>query len=151
MACLFCHSADHRSAKCSYGLDDRKSALRQSGRCFVCTKKGHRADECQENRKSLNCQGHHHVFICPSGKRPTPATAHPAPETKEKTPGTKDGGKTIVATAKSPNEEVLFMMGLVKIYGRHGVFNGRMIIDTCSKLSYITSTLADADGLDTIN
>lgn len=61
------------------------------------------------------------------------------------------GIRTLSQAAETTNEEALFMMGLVKICSRRSVVNGRMIIGTCSKLSYIISNLADAAGLDVID
>ena len=70
LRCMFCNSTEHRSAKCSYNLEERKAAMKRTCRCFICTKKNHKAEQCQENRKCLSCQGNHHVFICHNLKKP---------------------------------------------------------------------------------
>ena len=72
--CMFCDATTHRSFKCSMKTKERKEAMRRGGRCFICTKRGHRAYECNENRKCIQCNGEHHVFICEATGATPPST-----------------------------------------------------------------------------
>ena len=79
LPCLFCNDQSHRSGKCKVDLEGRKAALRRAGRCYICTKKGHRASDCTENRKCCKCGGKHHVYICKLTKSVSTSTTGSTP------------------------------------------------------------------------
>ena len=64
-SCCYCHQP-HYSNSCEKvrSLEERKVALRKSGRCFVCLRRGHISRQCRSNAKCGNCHGRHHISIC---------------------------------------------------------------------------------------
>ena len=140
--CLFCGETSHRSGKCKMDLEGRKSALMKAGRCFSCTKRGHRSSDCPENRKCANCGGSHHVFICTASKKASGSSeSKPAGDA----PTECLPAKAMIAAPTRASAKVdgtLFMTGLLFVHGSSGKEKCRILIDSCSKLSYITKRLA---------
>ena len=75
VSCCFCCQS-HTSASCSIVTDvaEQKLLLRQSGRCFVCLKKYHMSRDCRSRLRCNNCNGRHHVSICPETPQPANRT-----------------------------------------------------------------------------
>jgi hypothetical protein len=140
--CLFCSETSHRSGKCKMDLEGRKSALMKAGRCFSCTKRGHRSSACPENRKCANCGGGHHVFICSASKK---ASGSSESKSTGDAPTESLPAKAMIAAptgASSKVDSTLFMTGLLYVHGSSGKEKCRILIDSCSKLSYISKRLA---------
>ena len=64
--CAFCEQG-HISSLCTIVTDvnARKEALRKSGRCYVCLRKGHISRDCRSTGSCSKCRGRHHKTICP--------------------------------------------------------------------------------------
>ena len=71
--CAFCNQ-DHRSQTCTKVTDvkARKDALRKSGRCYLCLRKGHLVRQCRSSSVCRKCGSKHHSAIC---SRPNPNDA----------------------------------------------------------------------------
>ena len=67
--CVFCNKP-HYSVSCEVikNVNRRKEILLRDARCFVCLKKGHRANMC-ERPNCRNCEKRHHQSLCDQGKR----------------------------------------------------------------------------------
>ena len=63
--CCYCQRS-HPSHMCKSvsSVEDRRSVLRDSGRCFICLKKGHISRRCRSNSHCQDCRGRHHISIC---------------------------------------------------------------------------------------
>ena len=73
--CVYC-AGNHYSASCDRVTDTntRKEILKQDQRCFLCLQKGHRNDQCQQNKSCRRCQGNHHQSICERPFQPVGST-----------------------------------------------------------------------------
>uniref|UniRef100_A0A914ME89 CCHC-type domain-containing protein n=2 Tax=Meloidogyne incognita group TaxID=654580 RepID=A0A914ME89_MELIC len=63
--CSLCQG-NHLPSKCpKYNNPQaRKDRLQEQNRCINCLKEGHRAMDCQNNRRCSNCHGRHHFLVC---------------------------------------------------------------------------------------
>ena len=63
--CCYCGS-EHTPESCTKvdKPENRKSVLRDSGRCFICLKRGHLSRNCRSSIKCRQCSSKHHVSIC---------------------------------------------------------------------------------------
>ena len=52
-------SEDWQGAK---AIEDRKQAIKRSGCCFICLRKGHISRECRSKMKCSKCNGKHHTI-----------------------------------------------------------------------------------------
>ena len=66
--CCYCGQL-HRPSDCDVisQVDARKQALRCSGRCFSCLRKGHLSRDCRSQHRCHTCNGRHHSSICSPG------------------------------------------------------------------------------------
>lgn len=120
-SCIFCGGA-HFNDECNIvvSIADRKKKL--IDRCYVCLKRGHRARECQLRKKCAHCgQENHHRCLCLNSKH---ISATKTFQIKEMSPG-------ILQTAVA-----LINNGDRSCYGR-------ILLDTGSQRTYITSSLAE--------
>ncbi|GBN18025.1 hypothetical protein AVEN_41401-1 [Araneus ventricosus] len=66
--CPFCNVAGHWPQECKSvtDIDVRVQKLKTSGRCFLCTNKGHNTRSCPRKDKAfcIKCKRKHHVSIC---------------------------------------------------------------------------------------
>ena len=63
--CVYC-SGNHFSASCTKTneVHARLEILKRDRRCFVCLKKGHRSNQCSNQKGCRRCNGRHHQSIC---------------------------------------------------------------------------------------
>ena len=64
--CTFC-LGKHPSFDCHVvtNLQEQKNILRETGRCFLCLRRGsHISRDCKSSVKCHICNGHHHVSLC---------------------------------------------------------------------------------------
>ncbi|CAB4015418.1 E3 ubiquitin- ligase DZIP3, partial [Paramuricea clavata] len=82
--CVYC-SGHHFSASCTKTneVHARLEILKRDRRCFVCLKRGHRSNQCSNQRGCRRCNGIHHQSIC-NQQIPTlkPDAHEPAAATK---------------------------------------------------------------------
>ena len=64
--CVFCEKDDHKPQNCEIisKIEDRKSILKRSGRCFLCLRKGHMIRNCPAKFSCFNCKRRHHMTTC---------------------------------------------------------------------------------------
>ena len=131
-------------------MEGRKAALRRAGRCYICNNKGHRASDCTENRKCCKCGGKHHVYICELTKSVSSSTTGSTPPKDAATENApaKDAKALLITTVPEtkPEEPTLFMTGQLIVEGSSGEKRCRILIDSCSKLTYITQRLSESIG-----
>ena len=63
--CLYCtgaHEAEDFPKLTK--VEERKQVLKDTGRCFICTKQGHLSRGCRSSSKCKHCSGQHHSSIC---------------------------------------------------------------------------------------
>lgn len=64
--CIYCRGG-HYSASCNRNsnANELKRVLRDQGRCFLCLRKGHQVQNCDNNARSCrHCNRRHHQSIC---------------------------------------------------------------------------------------
>ena len=92
--CAYCYEENYSSEECGNVISpkERKEILRRYGRCYICLKRGHRAQDCRHTTKCKNCQEKHHASICGKEK-----------ESDIVSPGlhVKDGGNIAMQTAQA--------------------------------------------------
>lgn len=74
-SCYFCDGCSHSTEQCNAELDlaFKKEKLKQDRRCFRCTARGHRSNECRRRIKCSHCRGRHATSVCdPDWPRRTP-------------------------------------------------------------------------------
>ena len=78
--CAYCNGL-HYSASCEKVKDPetRRQILGQSGRCFICLRKGHQAKSCTSTKGCRHCQRKHHQSICLQPQRDPPQESHVPP------------------------------------------------------------------------
>ena len=83
--CAFCEQG-HASSSCTVVTDvsARKEALRKSGRCYVCLRKGHISRDCRSTGCCNKCRGRHHSTVSPRRGESTgnPSVMLPGPVTE---------------------------------------------------------------------
>ena len=77
--CCYCQNP-HPSHTCRTvsSVEDKRSVIREHGRCFVCLKRGHMSRQCKSNSHCQGCCGRHHLSICAkkdeSERQPSPTS-----------------------------------------------------------------------------
>ena len=137
--CMFCDATTHPSFKYSLKTKERKEAMRRGGRCFICTKRGHRAYECNENRKCIQCNGEHHVFICE-------ATGATPPSTEQR----QTSRSTSLTTTANDNGDIVLKTMTLTIFGPTKILEFRCLLDAGSHRSYISTNASKLLGLQPI-
>ena len=160
--CVYCGEY-HYSASCEKvtSIDQRKGILRRDRRCFVCLQRGHRARECNKVNNCRKCRGSHHQSIC--------ATDHPMHENKEKPEDQNVEGATaksetslnkpeqvISTTANTGHRvrgETQVLLQTATVYALNTENSRsvkvRVLFDSGSQRSYVTSSLKSRLGLST--
>ena len=110
--CCYCQG-NHESEACRkvVKIESRKQIIRDSGRCFICLKKGHLSRVCRSNDRCSHCHGKHHSSIC-YGNENDSSTKESAQEASGLNPQappfkatsllTDTGGTILLQTAKAP-------------------------------------------------
>ena len=146
--CTYCHKS-HPSVRCNVITDvkARKSLLLKQGRCFICLKKSHIARDCQSTTRCFKCQGqNHHASVCEQDPIMLGNTGGDPKTTSRgnentvlfidtKTSVLLQTAKIFVSRADDPNHRI----------------QARLIFDTGSQRSYVSTRLRNALQLPTIN
>ncbi|CAB4039577.1 G2 M phase-specific E3 ubiquitin- ligase, partial [Paramuricea clavata] len=161
--CTYCQQP-HPSNSCSTVTDrnERKEILKRSGRCYICLRKNHVARECKSKIKCFKCDKRHHISICPSNSKvkpnppeqeashqPTPSEEHPRmqPQGHQPTNQTREQPQnTHVNMFVDAQSSILLQTARDFIYNPKDpskTLQARLIFDSGSQRSYITSTIRD--------
>eukprot|EP00731_Ephydatia_muelleri_P009508 Em0005g94a len=161
-SCCYC-SQGHVSSQCGNVTDaeERKRILMRSGRCFVCLKRNHRAQECRSSLKCLTCGKRHHVTICgassskgasnpplPKQQQSTPSPSTPQPQTQKATPTSR----SVLSMFVDVRTPVLLQTAKVVVCKPDVpavTQTTRMIFDTGSQRSYVVARLRNTLQLPT--
>ena len=153
--CTYCRE-NHASNVCRnvISIATRKEILKRAGRCFVCLKRNHISKDCSSRMKCLKCGRQHHISICTSDANNdvqslnTPNVEGLASLSQSRTshdpPRESSGRPTVLyVNASTP---ILLQTAKAAIY-RPGQpnekFLARLILDTGSQRSYVTTTVKD--------
>ena len=160
--CLFCGDR-HYSASCTKVTDPdaRKSIIREKKRCFNCLKGNHTSRQCTSNPKCYRCSGKHHTSICgatigqqrqsfqPTNQVTNPQPTAPHPQRQQQPPVS-----TNISISQDPsNHSVLLQTARATVHNVNDASiscNVRLILDTRSQKTYISSKLRDELKLPTI-
>lgn len=151
LSCCFCKQ-EHPLRDCTdiVEVEARKQALRRNGRCYICLRRNHIARKCCSNIKCTECDGRHHVAVCPArSKGPT--------KTSPLTSDPPRGGLNPEALTynPSPNDQALWTYSSKSVLLQTAtavVFNPddpskaieiHIVLDTGSQSSYLTDTVRD--------
>ena len=170
LTCCFCRQ-NHQSHSCQTVTTPelRKQALRRSGRCFVCLKRGHLGRDCRSKLRCVACGGRHHLSICdravqhvPEGS--VPAKSHQPPDKEQHrvtalAKGTLDPSAPPFANTNttSPvlyihtNKGVLLQTARAVVTNPHHPSRSldvKVILDSGSQRSYITEHARKSLGLE---
>ncbi|CAB4034798.1 G2 M phase-specific E3 ubiquitin- ligase, partial [Paramuricea clavata] len=161
--CTYCQQP-HPSNSCSTVTDrnERKEFLKRSGRCYICLRKNHVARECTSKIKCFKCDKRHHISICPSNSKvkpnppeqeashqPTPSEEHPRmqPQGHQPTNQSREQPQnTHVNMFVDALSSILLQTARAPIYNPKDpskTLQARLIFDSGSQISYITSTIRD--------
>ena len=67
--CCFCKQEGHQPNDCGIKeLEERKSILKKSFKCFLCLKCGHRSFDCCSKLRCKFCRAKHHSSICAANR-----------------------------------------------------------------------------------
>lgn len=63
--CTFC-TEKHKEKDCGKltKLEERRTVVKKSGRCFLCFKHGHCSFKCRSRNFCATCKGRHHTSLC---------------------------------------------------------------------------------------
>jgi hypothetical protein len=77
--CCYCNKS-HLPINCDVisEVEARKQALRHSGRCFSCLRKGHLSRDCRSRNRCRTCGRRHHSSICGNLAERDPGPRRPA-------------------------------------------------------------------------
>ena len=132
----------------------RKEILKRAGYCFVCLKRNHISKKCSSRMKCLKCGRQNHISICTSDTNNEVKSLHtpnvegsaslPQSQTSCSPPRESSGRPTVLyVNASTP---ILLQTAKAAIY-RPGQpnekFLARLILDSGSQRSYVTTTVKD--------
>ena len=140
--CAYCNAL-HYSTLCEKVKDPeaRRKILGQSGRCFICLRKGHQAKSCTSTRGCRHCQKRHHQSICPQLQREPPQHPQeppPAPRTSKDSPETVK--PTITATRLSKGTVLLQTARAIATSNGKST-SVRVLFDAGSQRSYVSNVV----------
>ena len=151
--CTYCRK-DHASNACKNvtSITGRKEILKRAGRCLVCLKRNHISKDCSSRMKCLKCGREHHISICTSNTNNEVKSLHTLtvegstslPQSQTScSPPRESSGRPTVLYASTP---ILLQTAKAAIY-RPGQpnekFLARIILDSDSKRSYVTTRVKD--------
>ena len=134
---MYCQG-EHYSASCSVvkTVKDRRSALIQGGRCFICLRTQHQAKDCELRKKCRFCHGRHHQSLC--------ERAQPVDELPPKDNSVMETSSNTCNISKVDQLVLLqTARALASNDGTGREVMARVLFDTGSQRSYITDSLAN--------
>lgn len=136
----------------------RREILKRDKGCFVCLRKGHRNDQCQQNKSCRRCQGNHHQSICersfqPAGSTPPVHTNSNlagdsrSPDERGASNEIFNATSVIHATTKSARNSYKVLLQTAATYAQESNSSiqvpVRILLDSGSQRSYVTNALKD--------
>ena len=167
ITCVYCKE-HHYSASCDRvtNANERKEVLKRDRRCFVCLGKNHRSAQCDPKRRCRRCGGGHHQSICEKSNHsyqpnpPKPLINPPPPNEGNSVnePESRASTTTVIdqhqvtTTATKSHHQVLLQTAVTYAKSLNGSSEipVRVLLDSGSQRSYITSSLKRRLGLPTI-
>ena len=168
--CLFC-GQKHYSASCSIVTDPdaRRKLLQEKRKCFVCLKSGHNSRSCTSRTRCYYCKGKHHSSICGSRAQNPSNYAEKSPQhyrseqsarqpyvepSQQNVSQSRNYVSTNLYTAQDFDDYATLLQTakaqVHRIDNQYNVCNVRLILDSCSQTTYITSRLRDRLQLPTV-
>ena len=168
--CLFCNKR-HFSVGCTTVRDpfERKKILRQRRRCFVCLKSGHESRQCVSQTKCHNCHNRHHTAICGANslrngqsqqpqlqpqQPPQPVTSQGIlPQNAQPAQYQGNVSTNLYTYTDAKSNVTLLQTAQAYVHKNENPNNlqkVRVILDSCSQKSYVTTKLRDRLKLQTI-
>lgn len=165
--CCYCKQDDHAPAeyKRVNTHEARKAIIRESGRCFICLRRGHVSRDCRSNFKCSNCRGRHHVSLCnkwrqsksTDGKERTPSNVPDATSLSSRrdsslNPSTPSFQPTDNSASCYTNNgtDILLQVAQAFVFNPHEPSRRTQInilFDTGSQGSYVTQQVCNFLGL----
>ncbi|XP_011408774.2 PREDICTED: uncharacterized protein LOC105315733, partial [Amphimedon queenslandica] len=133
--CCYCDE-EHAPESCTKvdKIDKRKSILRDSGRCFICLRRGHISRNCRSSIKCSLCSNKHHTSIC-MNKRESSKEGESAKRFNPKADPFKSA--TLLTDAKGT---ILLQTAQATVHNTESTESAtlRLVFDSGSHRSYIT-------------
>ena len=122
-ACCFCKQ-NHLSRDCTSVVDveARKQSLRRNGRRYICLRRNHIARKCRSSIKCTECEGQHHVAVCPVPTRSTPKPPVATPQNppsglNPEDPTNVPEGKSVTGMlCTHPSNHILLQMAIAEAF-----------------------------------
>lgn len=144
--CCYCSQDGHSSTNCPVvvSVEARKQTLRNEGRCYNCTRKGHMGRECKVTSKCTKCQGRHHTSICTKGTQSAAPVAKPSSKGGLNPKAEPFGGPEAASLYVESGQMILLQTAKAVVYNPENPSiqtDARVILDSGSQRSYISSRL----------
>ena len=149
--CSYC-GEPHLSSKCNIITDiaARRATLRRKGKCFACLKSGHIVRHCPSKFRCPKCGSNHHVSLC-EGVKPK---QNPIKPTQDQPPALKEK-QTSANVCANGSASVLLQTASAMVGNPNSPqqqkVKSRIVFDSCSQKSYISSRLRNSLGLETVS
>ena len=163
VTCCYCQG-EHTADSCQRvgSAKERKQLLRNSGRCFVCLRRGHVGRNCRSRVRCHSCGGKHHTTICDQAVSVADVQRPPSqPVTQTSKPNLRAEGTLNPAATpyKGPSttcchvnsdHTVLLQTARVTVFNPIDSDKQKeisVILDTGSQKSYITESVIGILGI----
>ncbi len=149
--CSYC-GEQHLSSKCNIITDiaARRAILRRKGKCFACLKSGHIVRHCPSKFRCPKCGNNHHISLC-EGIKPK----QNPPKPKQEQQPIQQGNQTSANVCTNSNVSVLLQTASAMVGNPNAPqqpkTKSRIVFDSCSQKSYISSRLRNSLGLETVS
>lgn len=160
-SCVFCGET-HASFRCKATLthEERMERLEQQKACRVCLKRNHDSKTCREGpkRNCPKCDGRHYIIMCRKAQldsstfliATTTTTATTPTLTTLNSEASPSTVTTVAATIEVPQptmeQDILLQMAVVWVEAGAKRCLARILLDSGSHRSYITSDLINRIG-----
>ncbi|XP_075158009.1 uncharacterized protein LOC142231279 [Haematobia irritans] len=171
LTCLHCKAPDHNLFKCPTFLQlsaqERRSLAKNMSLCYNCLRSGHSVSNCLSKTRCRSCRRRHHTYlhldsVAPSSDSATDTTAMNVASTSAASGSSNNSTPwSTVANVANPRDlpiltsannkktcEFIMPTALVNVRNRFGkMVKCRALLDSASKLSYITESCIQRLGL----
>jgi len=147
--CIFCNKSNHSSCLCyqakKMSFSEKTKKIRNSGHCFKCLQKGHRAKDSRAAVNCRTCGNKHLVVMCPNQSSESQSVE---PTMRNTTEGVQQSsasnGQSISMSNGSCGDVVLMKTLRVQVQGRNGKLRiVRLLFDEGSQRSYVKTSIAE--------